>query len=733
MKTSIEYSKASENVDSLKALFNPQSIALIGATEKPESVGLTLFQNLKAGGWKGKFYPVNPKRNSVLGVKAFPNIGAIGAAIDLAVIATPAATVPGILAECAAVKVKGAIIISAGFKEAGPEGIKLEAQIMEEARKGSIRLIGPNCLGLMLPPIGLNATFAEAMAATGRVAFLSQSGALCTAILDWSAAENVGFSAFISTGSMADVGWGDLIEYLGDDPQTESIVIYMESVGDAPSFMKAAGRVTQTKPIIVIKAGRTEAAAKAAASHTGSLTGSDEVLNVAFRRAGVLRVDRIAELFYMAEVLAKQPRPQGPRLTILTNAGGPGVLATDSLVSSGGTLAPISEATLKELNQALPEAWSHHNPIDILGDADPNRYAKALEIALRDKNSDGLLVILTPQAMTEPTPTAESLARLCITDKKPILASWMGGPMIAPGDAILNKAKIPTFPYPDTAARVFQYMWQYSENLAELQESLSAASTVGADFRPRENVGSILEKAKGEGRTILTEVESKQILSTYQIPVVETQVAFSEEEAVEKAVKIGFPLALKVYSETITHKSDVGGVKLNLKDEGEVHEAYRAIQKSVTEKCGAKSFLGVSLQAMVTQGGYELILGSSFDPQFGPVILFGSGGILVEVYRDRALGLPPLNAALARRLMEQTRIYKALLGVRGKKPVDLAALENILVHFSELVLEQKAIKEIDINPLLASEKGIVALDGRIILQDPKISLATLPKPAALLS
>src|SRR5574339_572359 len=455
----------------LDAIFAPKSVAVVGATETLGTVGRTIVWNLISSSFGGTIFPVNPKRPSVLGIKAYPSISAIPEPVDLVVVVTPAATVPGIIQEAVDLGVKGAIIISAGFKETGPQGVELERQIMEYARRGNMRIIGPNCLGVMSPVTGLNATFASTMARRGSVGFISQSGALCTAILDWSLQENVGFSAFVSIGSMLDVDWSDLIYYLGDDPHTKSIVIYMETIGNARAFLSAAREVALTKPIIVIKPGRTEGAAKAAASHTGSLTGSDEVLEVAFRRSGVLRVNRIAELFYMAEVLGKQPRPEGRRLTILTNAGGPGVLATDALITNGGELAKLSDETMDEFDQLLPAAWSHNNPVDILGDASPERYGKAIEIAAKDPNSDGILVILTPQAMTNPTRTAEELKPYAQGLGKPVIATWMGGDEVAPGEAILNKAKIPAFHYQDTAARVFTFMAHYSENLRSLYET----------------------------------------------------------------------------------------------------------------------------------------------------------------------------------------------------------------------------------------------------------------------
>ena len=709
----------------LDPIFAPQNVAVVGATETVGSVGRTIMSNLITNPFGGTVFPVNPKRPSVLGVKAYPSIKAIPDPVDLAVIVTPAPTVPGLIQECVDVGIRGAIIISAGFKETGPAGAALEQQIMDIAR-GKMRIVGPNCLGVMMPVYGLNATFAGGMARPGNVGFISQSGALLTSVLDWSFTENVGFSAFVSIGSMLDVNWGDLISYLGDDPQTKSIVIYMESIGDARSFLSAAREVALTKPIIVIKAGRTEAAAHAAASHTGALTGSDEVLDAAFRRAGVLRVDRIADVFYTVEVLAKQPRPSGKRLTILTNAGGPGVLATDALISEGGELAEITPETIQKLSEFLPAAWSHGNPIDVLGDAGPDRYAKALEIAATDSNSDGLLVILTPQAMTDPTQTAEQLKPYAQIPGKPVLASWMGGAEVAEGEAILSRANIPTFPYPDTATRLFNYMWRYTYNLRGIYET-PIMPLESSDDRVR--AGEIINAVRKSGRTILTETESKQVLAAYGIPTIPMHIATSEGEAVKAAEELGYPVVLKLHSETITHKTDVGGVKLNLDNAEAVRGAFKAIHDAVVEKAKESDFLGVSVQPMVKLDGYEIIIGSSPDPQFGPVLLFGMGGILVEVFKDRALALPPLNTTLARRMMEQTKIYSALKGIRGKPPVNLAELEQIMVRFSQLVAEQQWIKEIDINPLLASPERLLALDARVVLYGLDVSEAQLPRLA----
>lgn len=717
----------------LDIIFNPGNVAVIGATERKGSVGRTLLWNLISSPFGGAVFPINPKRSSILGIKAYPSIADVPDPVDLAIVVTPAASVPSVIQDCATAGVKGAIVISAGFKEIGAAGVQLEQDLIANA--GRMRIVGPNCLGVMNPIVGLNATFASTMASPGSVGFLSQSGALCTSILDWSFQENIGFSAFVSIGSMLDVSWSDLIYYLGDDPNTKSIVIYMEAIGDARSFLSAAREVALSKPIIVLKSGRTEAAAQAATSHTGALAGSDEALNAAFRRCGVLRVDTISDLFDMAEVLSKQPRPQGNRLTILTNAGGPGVIATDAFIGGGGELSVLAPETIAQLDQILPTHWSHGNPIDILGDADCDRYAQALEVAVTDPNSDAVLVILTPQAMSEPTQTAEKLKSCALQQSKPILASWMGGEGVAPAMKLLNNAAVPTFGYPDTAAHIFNYMWRYTYNLKGIYET-PILPPDSDEFTPdRAGVEAIIEQARAAHRTLLTEYESKKLLAAYGIPVVPTEIATTVDEAVTLADRLGYPVVLKLLSEVITHKSDVGGVQLNLMDAEGVRSAYQRIRANIApwETDHPDVFLGVTVQPMLRWKGYELIVGSSLDVQFGPILLFGTGGQLVEVFRDRALALPPLNSTLARRMMEQTRIYRALQGVRGNQPVDLKALEQVLVRFSQLVAEQPLIQEIDINPLLASAEQLIALDARVVLHPPELTqipkLAIRPYPA----
>ena len=711
----------------LEPLFLPRSVAVIGATDRAGTVGRSVISNLLESKSPIKVYAVNPSHGEVLGLKTYKHIGGIAGGVDLALVVTPAQTVPRIIGECVDAGVKSAVVISAGFREQGHEGALLEEEIRKHLQRGSLRLIGPNCMGFMNPTIGLNATFAKSMPQKGSVAFLSQSGALLTSILDWSKREQVGFSAIVSTGSMLDVGWGDLIYHFGDDPHTKSILLYMESVGDARSFLSAAREIALSKPIIVIKAGRSEAASRAAASHTGALTGSDDVLEAAFRRCGVLRVQSLADLFYMAEALSKQPRPRGPRLTIVTNAGGPGVLATDSLIATGGELTVLSPESLQQLDSFLSPHWSHSNPVDVLADADAERFVKAVDIASKDPASDGLLAIIAPQGLADPTQVAERIRPLAHASTKPLLASWMGGEGVTEGTAILNSAGIPTFSYPDTAARAFTYMWRYTYNLRGLYETPALVEGSAVSSEARLKVTETVQRVRATGRTMLNEFEAKQLLACYGIPVVETRAAEDEEQAVAYAAEIGYPVVLKLLSNTIAHKTDVDGVRLRLQSAEQVRSAYRAIQSSVTEKAGAEHFAGVTVQPMVKRDGYELILGSSVDAQFGPVILFGSGGVMVEVYRDHALALPPLNTTLAQRLMEQTKIYSALRGVRGRKPINLTALEGLLVRFSQLVMEQPWIKEIDINPLLATPEQLLALDARVVVHDSSMQAAQLPR------
>ena len=588
-------------------------------------------------------------------------------------------------------------------------GAGLDEDVLRVAREARLRILGPDSLGMICPQTGLDASVASSMARKGDVAFLSQSGALQTAILDWSLQAKVGFSTFASLGSTSDVGFGDLIDYLGNDGRTRSILVYMESVGDARAFLSAAREVALQKPIIVLKGGRTGPAAAAVATHSGNLAGSDEVLTAAFRRTGILRVDSIADLFYMADTLAKQPRPRGRRLAIVSNAGGPAVLATDALVSGGGEVATLSKDSGQE------------NPIDLGGEAGPERFAKALEIAAKERDADGVLVILAPQEGTDAAATASRLEEYARLHRgKPILASWMGGAEVAAGRSILAGAGIPCFGYPDTAARIFNYMWKYSYNLRGLYETPALSEErAGAN----DEAAAFLRAARAEGRTVLTELESKRILASYGIPVVETRFAGSAEAAVAEAESLGFPVVVKLSSRTITHKSEASGVHLDLQSAKAVREAFQAIRSAVD----ASNFEGVTVQPFLRERGYELIVGSTTDPQFGPVVVFGAGGALVDAYQDRSLALPPLNTTLARRAMEQTRIHRVLSARRSR--VDLEELAKLLVRFGQLVVTNPCIREIDVNPLFASPERLLALDARIVLHGREVPPERLPETA----
>jgi acetyltransferase len=719
----------------LQAMFNPRAVALIGATERLASVGRSLMENLLH--FPGELYPINPGRSSVLGRDAFPHVGAIPSPADLAIIAIPAIMVRGAVRQCAAAGVPSAVIISAGFRECGPVGAALEHAVLDEARDGNVRILGPNCMGLAVPAHGLNATFGGCGPLPGRVAFISQSGALGAAVLDWSVEQNIGFSAFVSVGSMADVGWGELLNHFGDDTATKAIALYIESVDDPRAFLSAAREVALTKPIVVLKAGRTLQAGRAAASHTGRMTGSDDVFDAALRRVGVLRVDSIGQLFDMVETLSSQPAARGPRLAVVTNAGGPGVLATDALVGAGGKLAELSKTTIDRLDRVLPEAWSRANPVDVLGDATPETFAEALDAVAQDDACDGVLAILTPQGMSEPSQTASRVAQAAGRVGKPVLASWMGGRTVEAGRSALRAAGVPIFRYPDDAARAFEFMWRHAAALRSLYETPELGSDTddksAADIA-QVTVAAVIHAADRVGRTILTEHDTKQILSAYGIPCAKTAIALGADEAVREATNIGYPVALKLHSTRITHKSDAGGVKLNLHGERAVRAAYHAIEVCARRAAGdggaEKELVGVTVQPMVdTAGGCEVILGSSTDAQFGPVLLFGLGGRLVEVLRDRAFALPPLTTTLVRHLMEQTKAYAALQGIRGEPAADLAALEQLIVRFSRLIVEHPRIREIEINPLFVRGSLQVALDARATLHDRNVHDDELPRPA----
>ncbi|MCC5945541.1 MAG: bifunctional acetate--CoA ligase family protein/GNAT family N-acetyltransferase [Bernardetiaceae bacterium] len=717
----------------LQAIFNPKSIALIGASERQASIGSKIMRNLITNKAESRqIYPVNLKRKEVMGIDAYRHIKDIPEPVDLAIIATPAHTVPDVLKECAEAGAKGAIIISAGFREVGERGLKLEQELQDIIKGYKIRLIGPNCIGIMKPQHKLNATFLNQDALPGTIGFASQSGALCGAILDWSFKVNVGFSAFISVGSMTDLDWSDIIYYLGDDPHTRVIVLYMESVKNAGAFLSAAREIAYTKPIIIIKSGRTEKSAAAATSHTGTMAGADATFDAAFRRSGVLRVNSIADMFYMAKVLAKQPRPFGKSLAIITNSGGPGIIAADALIEDGGELAELSQSSMEALNQFLPEAWSHSNPIDIQSFAPPENYKKAIEIACEDKNIHAILVVLAPQGFAEPTETAKLIASLKKSKTKPILAAWMGGKDVEEGVQILNDADIPTFSYPDTAVRIFNYMWRYSYNLRGVYETPQPAADLEENPPDRQRAENIIKKAQESGRTILSEYESKEILKAYKLPVAKTYVAYSKEEAITMAKEIGFPVVLKVHSHQVPHKMRYGGVKLNLENASQVREAFIQIKENITSRINEEAFLGVTVQPMNEVRGAELIAGSTVDEQFGPILLFGTGGQLANYYKDHVVALPPLNTTLARRALEQIQIYKTLKS-EGLIPASVVKqLEAFMVRFSLLITEQPWIKDMDMNPVLISieSRVIEILDAHIELHPADTAPETM-KPLAI--
>jgi len=697
----------------LDKIFNPKSVAVIGASDEEGSVGYRLLRNLIGVSYRGVVYPVNPRKTSVQGIQAYPSVEELPRQVDLAVIATPARTVPDVVEQCGKSGVQGIVIISAGFREIGGEGKALEDQILAIKKKYAMRIIGPNCLGIIRPSIRLNASFAAKMALPGNIAFISQSGALCSAILDWANTEGIGFSNFVSVGSMIDVDFGDLIDYFGTDPHTRSIIMYIEGLTNVRKFMSAARHFARTKPIIVVKAGKFSESAKAAASHTGALTGEDMIYDAAFHRAGIIRVEEIEDLFNCAEVLEMQMHPKGPNLAIITNAGGPGVMATDALIARGGKLATLRSATVEKLNQILPHFWSRGNPIDILGDAGPERYANVVKACLEDDNIDGLLIIFTPQGVTNPAEVAMSVVSACKGSVKTILTSWMGREDVEEANAILNRSKLPTYSTPENAVKTYMYMYQYTRNLELLYET---PEELPIELSPsKQHLLEIMQNAVKENREILSEVEGKEFLEAYGIPTTRTRIAKTEDEAVALASQMGYPVVMKVYSPQIIHKSDIGGVILNIKDEASAREAYRKILENVRKNVPLAEIQGVTVQPMIQKTGYELIIGSKKDPLFGPVIVFGMGGIFVELFRDYSIGFPPLNQVLARRLIEGTRAYQLLKGYRGLPPANIKRLEEVLVKFSEMLIDFPQIKEMDINPLMIVGDEAIALDVRILM------------------
>lgn len=705
----------------MNKLFNPESIALIGASEREGSVGRAIMDNLLSSK-KIKVFPVNPKREKVSGIKCYPDIAKIPEKIDLSIIATPAKTVPKIVEECGKAGVHGIIIISAGFKETGEEGKKLEEQIKTSRQKYGMRIMGPNCIGIIRPNIGLNASFLRTSPEKGKIAFISQSGALGSAVLDWAINAHVGFSMFVSLGSMLDVDFGDLIDFLGDDPHTRSIMIYMEGVGNAKKIMSAARSFARNKPIIVIKPGRFNESAKAALSHTGSMAGDDDVYDAAFKRAGIVRVKEISDLFNAAEVLDSKCLPKGSKLAIITNAGGPGVIATDTLMELGGELSQLSNDSIHKLDSCLPSYWSKSNPVDVLGDADIKRYQDAVEVCLNDPEVNAILIIYTPQGSSTPVELAEALAEIAEKAYIPVITVWMGGKAVGEGREIFLRHNVPSYETPEEAVKTYMYMYHYGRNLELLYETPAELPIDQAP--PKHHLKALIRRAVNEGRTILSEAESKSFLSDYDIPVAETYVAKNVEEAVIRALAIGYPVVLKISSPQITHKSDIGGVITGVDSEIKLREVYTTMMSRVKDACPDAKITGMAVEKMIEKVDYEIILGAKRDKDFGMAILFGTGGTKAEVFKDFSIALPPLNQTLARRLMEETKAYNIIQGFRGKIPADMDQLEQIIVSFSNLIVDFPEIGEIDINPIAISRGRSCALDARIIIDKNYVDCAS---------
>lgn len=699
----------------LDGLFRPHRIAVVGASEVPGKVGYTLLRNLVSTGFEGVIYPVNAKREAVQGIVAYPSVEALPQPADLAVVCTPAETVPNVIRQCGASGVRGVIVISAGFREAGAAGRELEQQLLREARRfPRLRMIGPNCLGVIVPGWKMNASFAAATPAPGRVALISQSGALCTSFLDWAIERDMGFSYFVSIGNMLDVGFAELLDYFSADPRTDAVVMYVESVSESRQFMSAARAFARAKPIVAYKAGRFAASAQAAASHTGALAGVDAVYAAAFARAGIERVFDVDDMIDCAQLLARRKRPRGPRLAIITNAGGPGVMATDALLDRDGYLAELAPATIEQLSSQLPGSWSHGNPVDVLGDASPERYAAALRILLADAGVDAVLAILTPQAMTDPTGTARLLADVAGQTTKPVLAAWMGAGLVHAGVDLLERAGVPTYSTPEHAVRAFTHLLSYARNLETLHETPREVPL--AMPAPAADAADPILAAHAAGRDQLTEVEAMSLVERYGIPTTRPRVARSVDEAVAAARAIGHPVVLKVMSPQITHKTDVGGVELGLGNDEAVRAAFERIVAGAARHRPDATVEGVTVERMVTTaGGFELILGAKRDPVFGPVLLVGSGGVAAEVYQDTALELPPLNERLALRMLRGLRSWPLLAGYRGRAGVDVDKLVETLLRLSRLIADRPEIRELDLNPLLATAHGIIALDARVMI------------------
>ncbi len=708
----------------LNHLFHPRSVAVVGASAKPHAVGHLVLRNLLQGGFKGAILPVNPHHDVIENTKTYPTVATLPDPPELAVIATPAPTVPGLIRQLGERGTRVAVVLSAGFRSASEQHVTPQA-LLDAAKPNGLRILGPNSIGLLIPEIGLNASFAHIGAVPGHLAFVSQSGALCTTILDWARSKSIGFSHFLSLGDCTDIDFADVLDYLASETTTQGILLYIESVTNSRKFMSAARAAARDKPVLVIKAGRFAEGARAATSHTGALAGVDEVFDAAIRRAGLLRVLEIDELFDAAETLARSRPIHGNRVAIITNGGGPGVLATDALIADGGRLAELSPEVLNQLHHCLPPAWSHGNPVDIVGDAGVDRYREAFRILSASPDIDAILVMHVPTAVVQPDEVAQALIKDIPQSTRPVLVSWLGEGAVAHARQLFQAAGIPSYDTPTKAVRALLHLVQYRRNQELLMET---PPSIPEQFTPATHAARwIVDAALNAGRTTLTEPEAKAMLSAYGIPVVETRTVQNEEDALAAARELGYPVALKLLSQAIIHKSDVGGVALNIDDDHDLRARAKAMRKRVTALRPDAPIDGFTVQQMVRRpGAHELILGMTTDPLFGPVLLFGQGGTAVEIVADKAIALPPLNIHLARELMARTRISRLLHGYRDHPSADLSALEMSLIKVSQLVVDLPEIVELDINPLLADRQGVVALDARI-----RVSRTDLPGAARL--
>jgi len=710
----------------LTRLFEPKSIAVFGASEREGAVGTRVFRNLIRAGYQGKLFPVNPKHAGVQGHPAFAKVGDIGLPVDLAVIATPAQATIDVIRQCGEADVRAAVVLSAGFRETGEAGVRLERQLKETAAHYNLRLIGPNCLGMMRPRVGIDATFLDTPAEPGRLALVSQSGAVCTAILDWAGPRNIGFSTIVSLGNAADLDFGDILDYLAMDPQTDAILLYIEGIRNSRAFMSGLRAAARMKPVIVLKVGRHASGSKAAATHTGALIGSDDVFDAALGRAGVVRVMTVDELFAAAAILARGQRTKGNKLAIVTNGGGPGVLAVDRCSDLGIPLSELSVDTLKTLDAALPSFWSHTNPVDILGEAGPERYGLAVSTCLKDPNVDGVIVLLTPQAMTRPTEAAQAVVdAIKAGPRKPVLTCWFGDTQVEAARKLFLEQEVPAFLTPEQAVEAFGYLSRYRNN----QELLLQVPGPLTDTRSPDVEGArlIIEGVLTEGRKMLSDTESKAVLRAFHIPTLTTIEARSPSEALVAAASVGFPVAMKISSPDISHKSDVGGVHLNITSPQDIRGAYKNLMDSVHRQRPNATLRGVTIEPMHrSRNAREMMIGVVRDPVFGPVIRFGTGGIAVEILKDGAVTLPPLNRLLAQRLIGRTRATRLLEPFRHMAAANREALELALLRVSEMVCELPHIIELDMNPVMVDDTGVTAVDARILVERPP----TTPEPYA---